>query len=121
MENDVIDYVFDYLKGLYPGRVMLKPSLTEYFRYMVENQIVLVRLLTESPRGGSVAWQSSLDKIIVDITVDRFLSKLISERDYEYIYSNVFKQYMLNICTMQRYANRRGAKEKFRRYMEKYA
>ena len=68
VENDIIDYVFDSLKSHYPGKVLLKPKADEYFRYLVDDLIVINRLPSESPKGTELFWHSRLEKILVDIT-----------------------------------------------------
>ena len=71
VENDMIDFVFDTLRGDYPGRVMLKPRYEEYNRYLTDDQIVVLRLPSEAPKGTEKPWNSRLEKI-------RYLRKHLS-------------------------------------------
>ena len=120
VENDAVDYVFDSLRDEYPGRVMLKPRADEYFRYLVENQIVVLRLPSESPKGIDVPWKSRLEKILVDITVDKLLTRIVSKSEYDAIFSQAFDRYLIDTSTMLRYANRKGAGIKFRDRIGEY-
>ncbi|MCQ2457752.1 MAG: hypothetical protein MJ142_03350 [Clostridia bacterium] len=119
VENDLVDFVFDFLHRIYPGRVMLKPSSDHYYRYLVENQIVILRLPSESPRNDSAPWQVRLEKILVDITVDKLLSGIVAPGELETVFTESANQYYLDINAMFRYARRKGSLEKFRKiYME---
>ena len=120
VENDAIDYVFDMLRSVCPGRIMLKPKIDEYFRYLVDDQIVIIRLPSESPKGNVIPWQSRLEKILVDITVDKLLSQLISVTEIQTIFSLAFDRFLLDTGAMIRYANRKGAGAKFKKFMMVY-
>lgn len=121
VENDAMDYVFDSLKNEYPGQIMLKPKVNEYFRYLVDDQIVIMRLPSESPKGLDAPWKSRLEKILVDIAVDKLLTNIVSESEYEAIFEQSFSKFLLDTSTMQRYANRKGAGMKFRKCIEEYS
>lgn len=120
VENVAIDFVFDTLHNIYPGKVLLKPKEEEYYRYLVEGQIVLIRLPSESPKGLSVAWQSGLEKILVDISVDKLLSRMVYGGELQRIFDGAFDNYFLDMGTMLRYANRKGAGTKFIECLKKH-
>ena len=120
VENDVVDFVFDTLRNEYPGRVMLKPKIEEYYRYLVDNQIVILRLPSETPRGIEETWHSRIEKILVDITIDKLMSKIVSTSEYNAIFTEVYSQYLIDENAMFRYANRKGAGKKFRNCMKEY-
>lgn len=120
VENELIDYVFDTLRRNHPGRVMLKPSLEHYYRYLVENQIVILRLPSESPENETVPWQSRLEKILVDISVDKLLSGIVSAEERETIFRESLDRYYLDVKAMFRYARRKGALDKFKDIYQKY-
>ena len=120
VENDVIDFVFDTLRGEYPGRVMLKPGYDEYNRYLTDDQIVVLRLPSEAPKGTEAPWHSRLEKILVDIAVDKLLSRVVSGAEYHTIFSESFERYLIDKKTMMRYAKRKGAGEKFMKCLDDY-
>lgn len=64
VENELVDFVFDTLHRTYPGQVMLKPTVDSYYRYLVDNEIVVGRLPSETPKGHDVPWHSRLEKIL---------------------------------------------------------
>lgn len=117
VENDVIDFVFDTLRNEYPGRVMLKPKIEEYYRYLVDDQIVILRLPTETPKGTGEVWHSRIEKILVDIVVDKLLAKIVSPSEYKTIFTEAYERYLIDENTMFRYANRKGAGKKFREWI----
>lgn len=120
VEGEVIDFVFDSLRNVYPGRVMLKPRLAEYYRYMVDDQIVVLRLPSESPKGTEEVWHSRLEKILVDLSVDKLLGKLVSQSEYNRIYTEAFERYLIDEKAMFRYAKRKGAGEKYKKSLVEY-
>ncbi len=120
VESDVIDFVFDYLHNEHPGRVMLKPRPEEYFRYLVSDQVVILKLPSEAPKGIDEVWHSRIEKMLVDISVDKLLSKIVSASEYNAIFTGVYERYYIDENAMFRYANRRGAGKKFRTCMKEY-
>ena len=120
VENDVIDFVFDSLRQKYPGRIMLKPRLKEYYRYLVDNQLVLIRLPSESPKGLNQPWESKLEKILVDISVDKLISRIVSPGEYENIFPEAFSRYHIDLNSMFRYSRRKGAIDKFTAILKEY-
>ena len=121
VENELIDYVFDSLRRKHPGKVMLKPSPDHYYKYLVEDQIVIQRLPSEFPKNNTAAWQSRLEKILVDISVDKLLSQIVSPGELDTIFGEAFEHYYLDVKKMHRYARRRGALKKFSVLFTKYA
>ena len=120
VENDVIDFVFDSLRQKYPGRIMLKPRLDEYYRYLVDNQLVLIRLPSESPKGLNQPGESKLEKILVDISVDKLISHIVSPGEYENIFPEAFSRYHIDLNSMFRYSRRKGAIDKFTAILKEY-
>lgn len=120
VENDVVDYAFDALKREYAGRIMLKPSITEYYRYLLDDEIVVGRLPSESPKGLEQPWETRLEKILVDIAVDKLLSQIVPAGEYRNIFTDSIDRYFLDTRGMFRYAKRKGAEKKFRAFLEKY-
>lgn len=121
VEKEVIDYVFDYLRNECPGRIMLKPRTDEYYRYWVDKQIVIIRLPSESPKGIREKWHSRIEKILVDITVDKLIAQLVSDSEYDVIFNEALSRYLVDTNAMLRYARRKGAGNKFREYLTKYS
>ena len=121
VENDLVDYVFDTLRQDYQGRILLKPSVKEYYRYLVEDEIVILRLPSETPKGEGKPWRSRLEKVLVDICADKLLSNIISDSEYEEIYDEAFRRYYVDVKAMMRYARRKGAYDRYRKFLKTYA
>ena len=119
VENDLVDYVFDSLRTTHPGQVMLKPRAEEYYRYHVENQIVIERLPSESPKEAIEPWRCRMEKILVDIVVDKLLSQIVPAGEQERILREASLQFILDRSAMSRYARRKGAEEKFKKAWDK--
>lgn len=118
VENGFTDYVFDSLKKVFPGRVLLRPSVKEYYRYLVDNGIVIGKLISETPRGEGSFWHSNLETILVNTVVDKLLQHIIPTSECQNIFKEAFNHYLLDEQSMCRYARRRGAEQKLRGFLE---
>ncbi len=119
-ENDLVDFVFDSLIREYPGRTMIKPRIEDYYRYLQDDEIVVGRLPSESPKGIEKFWHSRLEKILVDISVDKLLTHIIPQGEYGNIFENAYERFLLDEKTMIRYAKRRGAAVKFEKILHDF-
>lgn len=117
VEGGLEEDVFNTLWKGHKGSVLLKPSANELFRYMNEDMIVILKLPTESPKGISVFWDTRIEKMLVDIAVDKLLTKVVYAGEYPTIYRDAFRKYALDVNAMFRYARRRGAFEKYRYFL----
>ena len=120
VENDLQNYVFDTLKQSYPGRVMLRPSIKDYHQYLQDDQIVMLRLPSESPKGFEKPWHIRLEKVIVDVLTDKLISRIVPESEKEAIIKGAINTYLMDVNTMIRYAKRKGAEERFRQSLNSY-
>lgn len=121
VENELVDFVFDSLNRIYPGRVMLKPSLEHYYRYLQDDEIVIGRLPSESPMGLVKPWYCRLEKILVDIAVDKLLANIVPSGEIENIFEEAFSRYLIDEKTMIRYAKRKGAEKKLIKFLKEFA
>lgn len=117
VEGELEGDVFNTLWDKHRGAVLLKPNADELYRYMSENMIVIIKLPSESPKGVAVFWDTRLEKILVDIAVDKLLGKVVYSGEYPSIYQEAFRKYAIDINAMFRYARRRGAYDRFRRFL----
>ena len=120
VENELQDFVFDSLKSIYPGHVMLRPSLEEYYRYVQDDEIVIGRLPTETPKGHARSWESRIEKILVDVLTDKLISRIVPENEKDAIVTGIFESYLLDEKAIMHYARRKGAYEKIVGMLEKY-
>ena len=120
VENDLQNNVFDTLKQSYPGRVMLRPNIKYYYQYLQDDQIVMLRLPSESPKGFEKPWHTRLEKVFVDILTDKLISRIVPKSEKEAIINGAVNSYLIDANTMIRYAKRKGAEEKFRQSWDAY-
>ena len=120
IENDLVDYVFDSLWKTYPGRVMLKPKADQYYRYRQDDEIVVGRLPSETPKGIDEPWMSRLEKILVDVFTDKLVSEIVPDGEKEAIIDGAFSDYMLDENTMIRYAKRKGTDRRMMKVLADY-
>lgn len=121
VEGGLEEDVFSTLWENHRGSVMLKPSINDLYRYMTENTIVIEKLPTESPKGIDAFWDTRLEKMLVDIAVDKTLRKVVYSGEYQNIYQDAVKKYVIDKNAMVRYARRRGALEKYRKFLREEA
>ena len=65
-------------------------------------------------------WESKLEKILVDISVDKLISHIVSPGEYENIFLEAFSRYHIDLNSMFRYSRRKGAIDKFTAILKEY-
>ena len=120
VENDLIEYVFDMLWTAHPGKVMLKPAVSTYYRYIQDDIIVINRLPSETPKGFDEYWQSRLETILVDVLVDKFVSGIIPDNEKRAVTEGIYASYSIDEKTMLTYARRKGAVKKLQTALSIY-
>ena len=88
--------------------------------YLQDDEIVVGRLPSESPKGFNRPWESRLEKIIVDVFTDKLISRIVPEGEKGAIISGAFDSYLLDEKTMIRYAKRKGVDARFRKILKEY-
>lgn len=121
VEGELEEDVFNTLWDNHHGTVLLKPDTDQLYRYMSDNMIVIEKLPTESPRGVIHFWESRLEKILVDIAVDKLISKVVYAGEYPTIFHDAIRKYAIDKSVMIRYAKRRGALGKYRKFLQEDA
>lgn len=109
VEHELVEFVFDTLNKKYPGRVMLKPSLKMYFRYLQDDEIVVTRLPSETPKGIGKPWQARIEKILVDVLTDKLIGGIVPDGEKAAIVEGAYHDFIIDERTMMRYAKRKGA------------
>lgn len=117
IDNDVIDFAFDTLRNAYPSQVMVSPGIKEFHQYRNDNSIVLTRLISESPKAVNIKWHATLEKILVDIMADKLVKEIFSESENKAIYEDAFERYVVDESKMFRYARRRNAATKIKKFI----
>lgn len=100
--------VFEFLKKQYQG-VLLCPSEDTYYQYKVsDNTIVILRLLSQTPKTIIGTHNACLEKILVDLFSRKLPGQLIEKAEYPAIYEDAFSKYHIDERKMFRYAKRRN-------------
>lgn len=110
--------VFDHLNNEYPGRVLLSPDKENLNRYWTSNYIIVERMISESPLYNEEPHKITIEKLMVDIVVDKIVSELFTHSEYELIFEEVFARYNIDSNKIKRYTKRRNAWEKVDAYMK---
>ncbi len=121
VEGDLGSYVFEYLWQDYKGSILLNPTIEDIFRYRDDNMIIIEKLPTESPKGKAAFWDTRIEKMLVDIAVDKIQKHMVYPGEYPEIYREAIIKYIVDRSMMKRYASRRGALDKFRSFLENEA
>ena len=119
IESGFESIVFDELiKSLNDKMVLLNPNSETIARYMRDELIVVKRLFSRSPvskRFNSIM----LEKLVVDVIADKYLSSLLGTGNIECIVKGIKKNYTINKSKMFAYAKRRKVEELLRDTLEK--
>ena len=110
VENEGCDFVYDYLFDAYQGKILLRPSSEEIYRYGIDGTVIIDRLISEAPPGFPDKYNVPLEKIIVDLFANKKLQAMLSRGDYPDALENIFRKYEVNQSAMLRYARRRNKK-----------
>jgi hypothetical protein len=80
--------------------------------------IVIGRLVTGAPTGLDESWHMRIEKMLVDLMVELLLKESVSEGEYPTIYEDAFKKYVIDESCMFRYAKRRNADKRIRKFIK---
>lgn len=111
VENMGCDFVYTTLSEKYQGRILLKPSENELYRYGRHDTIIIDRLVSEAPKGLPERFNTPLEKIIVDLFANQKLKSMIHIGEYAKAISDMFQKYSIDQSKMLRYANRRNKRQ----------
>lgn len=117
VEDDLGNFVFDALKEVYPGKVLINPTPEMYHQYWYDDMIVIGKLISESPVGQQEKWNTRIEKLLVDLITNAILKSCVSESELPNIYEEAFAKYAIDESCMFRYAKRRGAEKKIREFI----
>jgi hypothetical protein len=122
VEAVATESVFYFLKDEKYKNVYLNPDENTLERYINEEResIIVKPLITKAPleKEQKIA-TPSLEKILVDIFVDRKLFSVFQGSELVQIFNTLDRMYALNITRMTAYAKRRGKKQELIDFMTK--
>ena len=118
VEHEIVDFVFDTLKEVYPGKVLVNPTPDIFHQYWVDNMIVVTKIITEAPKGRRQKWHTKIENIMVDLMTVPLLQESIRESEYTTIFEDAFARYVVDESSLFRYAKRRAAYNKIKRFIK---
>jgi hypothetical protein len=112
VEREVTESVFNLLNVDSNKRVFLMPTLTDFERYISNNDAIIIRpLISESPLQLVEGINTpTIEKILVDIVGDIEFA-FLQGSEINYVYTTIFERHCVNKNKLLRYATRRGRKE----------
>lgn len=117
-EKELGGFIFDFLEEIYDGRVLYKPTVEDYQRYWCPNCVIIVDRVSEAPKDKNNPHDMILEKLLVDLFSESMMRCMFSESEYPLIMETATENYFLDKKKMLRYARRRNAAERIKKYME---
>lgn len=118
MEKELGGFLFDFLLEEYEGRVLYKPDKESLQRYWNENCIIIVDRVSEAPKDKQNPHDMTIEKLLVDIFAEPVIRNLFSPSEYPDMVEIIMERYYVDDKKMLRYAKRRNAVEKVRKYLK---
>ena len=116
VENQLEATIFEMLFEKY-SRVLLNPDVESYYRYRVDDMIIVQKLVSGSPAPLPGTNQASLEKLLVDIFSRKLTGQLMERAEYRQIYTDAFGKYAINESALFRYAGRRHLESNIRKFI----
>ena len=113
------DAVFENLRTNFKEKVLLKPDKKTFTIYDEGSTIVVLNLITESPRDKKNNHKILLEKLLVDLIANKVLNQIISNSEFSHIYEDAFERYLVDESKLFRYAKRRNADKKIEDLIKK--
>lgn len=111
------DFVFSGLQEAHVGRILLRPSADEFYRYQVDGSVVLLDMPTEAPGCSRSRWQCGIEKWVVDLFAETLLKNMVSPSELPNVLNGAFEKYAVNESALFRYAKRRNVDSAIRDFI----
>lgn len=111
------DFVFSNLQLTHVGKILLRPSAEELYRYQLDGTIVLLDLPTEAPGCSQLNWSCGIEKWMVDLFAEPLLRSMVSPAELPNVLNMAFSRYAVNESALFRYAKRRNADAEIRNFI----
>lgn len=120
-DKDSESAVFNHFVSLGISPTFLDPDRTTIDRYVgiQDESIIVSKVISQSPKRqkGSLLSYAKLEKILVDILVDENKYYVYQGQELSTIFENAFDTFIINQDSMLRYAGRRTAQDKLKRFI----
>ena len=74
VERDYMPFVFEFLNGRHGGGVLLDPSTDDFFRYVNDRMLLVVRKPSQGPTNRLMPHVAPPEQWLVDILADKRIS-----------------------------------------------
>lgn len=115
IDADILNVAFHFLKEYFPN-TFLSPDKKMYDYYILsqEENIIINRLHVDAPlnKVRKNYYTPKLEKLIIDLAINEPIILPLGDAEIKTILKNAINTYNINLSTLNRYANKRNAKEK---------
>lgn len=121
VEKEVKSSVFSFLKEEQSKPVFMNVDEDIMNLYVRANShsIILKDIISEAPTQFIEEIETiTIEKLLVDIYSDRVIFQSFQGNELKHIFRNAFRQYTINRSKLERYAARRGKKEKINEHID---
>lgn len=118
MDKKAMQEIYKIMAAKYPGEVVINPGNRKVQLYKQKDLIVLKRLVYYSPLANKGREQTlAVEKLIVDIYMDKMFRSQINETDMAVLYKNIFDNHHVNESTLFYYASMRGVRQQLAEFL----
>ena len=118
VERDYAPFVFEFLRERHGGGVLFDPSEEDYFRYVDNQMLLVVKKPSQGPVNRLMPHVAPPEQWLADIIADGRVSASFEGAELPHIFSAFRNRYVVNKAALFRYARRRGVHERVRNLLE---
>ena len=118
VERDYMPFIFEFLNGRHGGGVLLDPSTDDFFRYVNDRMLLVVRKPSQGPTNRLMPHVAPPEQWLADILADRRISASFEGAELPQIFAAFRDRYVVNKSALFRYARRRGVDERIRNLLD---
>lgn len=122
VEKDSVESLFNTFSEIYPGQTFISPDHLVFERYILQQKeaIIISKSITQTPKGRQKSeWPfAKLEKILVDIFVNKDLFIFYQGSELITIFEEAFKRFVIDEPSLFRYAGRRNATKKLKEFIQ---
>lgn len=111
-------FIFRFLQDAGYKNLMYKPSQKDFNLYWARDSIIVTYIISEAPLRITKPHTIMLEKMLVDMYADKPISGTYNKTEFQSVFENAQKHYLLERKRMLRYARRRNKEGAIRRFLE---
>jgi hypothetical protein len=122
VEKDSVESLFNHFSEIFPGKTFLYPDQLVFERYILRQKeaVIISKSITQTPKGRKrSSWPyAKLEKILVDIFVNKDTFIFYQGSEMITIFEEAFKNFLIDEPSLFRYAGRRNATKKLKEFIQ---